>query len=381
MKRFLAFMCCVALALSLVACSDKENKKSDTAIIAHSVTDHKVFKYSDKSMMKIAFIYIGEITDNGYNQAMDNARVTLVEKGYNCVYSENIPDNELCEKEMQRLIEEQGVNVFVLTSYNYTTYAKRIASINPEIAFLQYSEEDNIENLGTFCYKSYELKYLLGIVAGKKAEETGNKNIGYVAAVQTPLSYREVNAFALGVKSVCSDAKIYLEWIHSWGDYQLEKNSAENLINNYNCGILSYNTDTLAVPEICQQKGVYVVANSMKAKEIAPDYCIAIGKPDYDEYIVVEIEKFLADGWYSRNKTIGLDADGNFTYIDVPENSAENTSIAVDMMRSKIQNSEIEIFSGPLNDNYGLERVPDDKNLNKSDIKSMNWLIEGVTEV
>ncbi|MBQ8884301.1 MAG: hypothetical protein IJ031_06900 [Oscillospiraceae bacterium] len=123
------------------------------------------------------------------------------------------------------------------------------------------------------------------------------------------------------------------------------------------------------------------MANAMKAKEIAPDYCIAIGKPDYDEYIVVEIEKFLADGWYSRNKTIGLDADGNFTYLDIPENSAENTSIAVDMMRSKIQNSEIEVFAGPIKDINGLERVADGYNLIISEIISMNWLIEGVTEV
>ncbi len=332
-------------------------------------------------MMKIGFIYIGEIADNGFNQAMDDARITLLEKGYDCVYSENIPDNELCEKEMQRLIEEEGVNVFVLTSYNYMTYAKRVAAINPDVAFLQYSEEEKTENLGTFSYKNYELKYLLGIVAGKKAEETGNKNIGYVSSVKTPLCYREINAFALGVKSVCSDAKIYLDWINSWGDYQLEKSCAENLINTYNCGIITYSTDTFAIPELCQQNDVYVIANSMKAKEIAPDYCIAIGKPDYDEYIVVEIEKFITEGWYSKNKTIGLDADGNFTYVDIPENSADKTPIAVDMMRSKIKNNEIEVFAGLIVDNNGLERVPDGENLSKSDIKSMNWLIEGVTEV
>lgn len=381
MSRILVLLCCFVFAFTFSGCNDEDELKSDTAVISHSVSEHTVFKYDDKSQIKVGFIYIGEIDDAGFNQSMDIARLKLIEKGYNCVYSENIPDNELCEKEMTRLINEEGVNVLVLTSYNYSVYAKKIAAVNPEIVFLQYSEEENTENLGTFTYRSYELKYLMGVAAGKKAEETGIVKIGYVAPVKTPFCYRDINAFALGVKSQCSDAEIYLDWTNSWGNYQLETNSAYNLVKNYNCGIIAYATDTTAVPEFCQSNGAYVLGNSMEVKNIAPDVCIAVGKPDYDEYVVVEIEKLLNDGWSAKSLVIGMNTDEHFTIVDIPGNCAENTAIAVDMMKNKIKNSEIEVFSGPVSDNTGIMRVNNGENLSLSDIETMQWLVDFITEV
>ena len=380
MKRLLAVICCFACALSFCACQ-KDDKKSQTAIISRQESNRKVFKYDEISQLKIGFVYIGEIDNNGFNQCMDKARIKLTEKGYNCVYSEKIPDNELCEKEIIRLIEEEKANVIVMTSYNYMTYAKKVASVHPDVAFLQYSEEKSTENIGTFSYCNFEIKYLLGIAAGKKAVETGDKNIGYVAPVNTPFSYRDINAFALGVRSVCGDAKLYVKWTNSWGNVQLESDAANLLINKYNCKIMCYGTYNCVIPQICQEKGVYVLGNSMVAKEVAPDYCIAVGYPDFDEFITVEIEKFVNNGWSAKNNIISLTKNGSFTCIDVPKNSAENTAIAIEHMKNKIKNNELKIFGGPVEDNKGIVRAAEGETLSKSEIYTMKWLVEGVTEV
>lgn len=382
MKKLVCVLLCGVMALSMAGCNDSDkNKQSEVAVISHNASESKVFKYNSVEEMKIAFVYVGSIDDGGFNQNMDSARITLEEKGYTCVYKDNVPDNELCEKEIKSFIENDGANVVVLTSYNYMTYAKRLASIYPDVCFIQFSEEDSEENLATFSYASYELKYLLGIAAGSKALETGNYNIGYVAPVEIAYTYRDINAFTLGVTSVCPEAKVYLKWTNSWGDEQEERSCALSLVEEYDCSVMCYATDTKAVPVVCEEKGVYVVAADTDVKKHAPTTYIAAADMNCEQYIVSRIERFTNDGWKAESTLLGLSTEGSFSDVTTSENSAENTLIAVNLARDRIKSGALSVFAGKLTDTNGMIRVEKDKTLSKADINSMNWLVEGVIEV
>lgn len=381
MKKLVCLLLCGVMALSMAGCNDKNKKQSQVAVISHNTTESKIYKYNSIEEMKIAFLYIGSIFDGGFNQNMDKARISLEQKGYSCVYKDNVPDNDLCEKEIINFIENEGANVVVLTTYNYMTYAKKLASIYPDVCFIQYSEEPCDDNLSTFSYASYELKYLLGIAAGSKAVETGNYNIGYVAPVEIAYSYRDINAFTLGVKSVCPDAVVYLGWTNYWGDEQEERNCALKLINDYDCSIMCYSTDTKAVAEVCEETRTYIVAADTEVKTYAPSTYLAVADMNFENHIVSQVEKFTADGWEAESYLLGLSSEGNFSDVSASDISAENTLIAVNLARNKIKNNEFEVFDGKITDNKGLIKVEADKTLSKADISSMNWLVEGVIEI
>ncbi|MDR3343509.1 MAG: hypothetical protein LBT14_12135, partial [Treponema sp.] len=58
-----------------------------------------------KPAVKVGFVYIGSINDEGYTQAHDKGRLALQAKGIETAYIENVPENADCEKAIRDLID------------------------------------------------------------------------------------------------------------------------------------------------------------------------------------------------------------------------------------------------------------------------------------
>ena len=99
----------------------------------------------------------------------------------------------------------------------------------------------NETNFNNYFGRIYQARYLAGIAAGMKTLETGNNNIGYVAAwgVEYAETCSGINAFAMGAQAVNPDAKVYVNKISTWGDEAKERQAAINLIDTYNCGVMA----------------------------------------------------------------------------------------------------------------------------------------------
>ena len=90
--------------------------------------------------------------------------------------------------------------------------------------------KNNGVNMNNYFGRIYQARYLAGIAAGMRTE---SKKIGYVAAmdIQNSEVTGGINAFAMGVKSVNPDAKVYVKVTNTWFDVTKEKQAAEALLD------------------------------------------------------------------------------------------------------------------------------------------------------
>ncbi|MDR2135301.1 MAG: BMP family ABC transporter substrate-binding protein, partial [Treponema sp.] len=164
--------------------------------------------------VKVGFVYIGSIHDEGYTQAHDKGRLAVQAMGVPTLYIENVPENSDCETAIRNLID-QGCNVIYTTSFGFMDWTINVAKDFPNVKFAHCSGYKRADNVSTFFGKIYQARYLSGIAAGYKT--TANR-IGYVAAMPIPEVIRGINAFTLGVQSANPDATVEVVWTNTWYD-------------------------------------------------------------------------------------------------------------------------------------------------------------------
>ena len=88
----------------------------------------------------------------------------------------------------------------------------------------------NGKNFTNYFGRIYQARYLSGIAAGLK---TQSNKIGYVAAQDNTNAEVTggIDAFAMGVESVNTNATIYVKVTHSWYDPAEEKAAAKVLLS------------------------------------------------------------------------------------------------------------------------------------------------------
>ena len=254
MKKFLALVMALAMTLSLVACGNETPATSGSA------------SQPEVAELKVGAIYINSKNDTaGYTFAHHSGIVGgMKDLGLNPETQLFIVD-EVPEDKQQVLaavdtLVGQGVNIIFGISFGYIDAMAEAAATYPDVIFSHgtgYLSNDT--NFNNYFGRAYQARYLAGIAAGLKSLETGNNNVGYVAAYTT--AYAEtasgINGFALGVQAANPNAKVYVKNLGAWADEVNEKAYAEELINTFGCGVISQHCDS-AQPQIAAQNaGVF----------------------------------------------------------------------------------------------------------------------------
>ena len=109
---------------------------------------------------------------------------------------------------IQKLIDENTDLIFVTSSaMMYASLKQAIA--HPKAKILNCSLNISHKYIRTYYTRIHEAKYLTGLIAGVMSK---SDRIGYVASCPLYGVMANVNAFAMGVKAVNPDAKVYVEW-------------------------------------------------------------------------------------------------------------------------------------------------------------------------
>ncbi|HNQ98038.1 MAG TPA: BMP family ABC transporter substrate-binding protein, partial [Treponemataceae bacterium] len=218
-----------------------------------------------KDNIKVGFVYIGTIDDEGYTQAHDQGRLALNAMGIATAYIEHVAENADCEKAIRDLID-QGCNVVYTNSFGYMDWTIKVAKDHPDVFFGHCSGYKRAANVSTYFGKIYQARYLSGIAAGKK---TKVNRIGYVAAMPIPEVIRGINAFTLGIQSVNPKATVEVIWTNTWFDPAVEKQAALELLNK-GCDVIAQHQDTTAPQIAAQEKGVFAIGYNSPTASAAP---------------------------------------------------------------------------------------------------------------
>ena len=362
MKKFSVCLMLAALAV-LSGCSKK------------SAADTKI----TKDNIKIGFVYIGTINDQGYTQAQDQGRLALKDLGIDIekqtMYKENVPENADCEKAIRDLIDA-GCNVIYSTSFGFMDWTLKVAEDFPNIKFGHCSGYKTAENMSAYFGKIYEARYLAGIVAGLK---TKSNKIGYVAAFPIPECIRGINGFTQGVRSVNPDATVEVVWTNTWFDPTVEKQGALELLNK-GCDVIEQHQDTTAPQVAAQEKGAFCIGYNSPTPFAAPKAYLTAPIFMWGTFIKDDVSKILDGTWTSRKYWEGLDK-GMVDLDALSELCAPGTAEKVAEAKKAIIDGSLKIFAGPVYDQNGNEKVPAGTVMTDDEVWNMSWFVKGVKGV
>lgn len=358
MKKLVSVLLVFALLFAFVGCNKAEKKADDGKLT--------------KETIKVGFVYIGSINDEGYTQAHDKGRLALNEMGIQTAYIEDVPENADSEKAIRDLID-QGCNVIYTNSFGFMDWTIKVAQEFPNVKFGHCSGYKTAENVSTYFGKVYQARYLAGIAAGLR---TANGKIGYVAAMQIPEVIRGINAFTLGVLSVNPAASVEVIWTNTWYDPAVEKQAALELLNK-GCDVLAQHQDTTAPQIAAQEKGAYAIGYNSPTPDAAPKAYMTAPLFHWDVFYVEDVKEILAGTWKSRAYWKGFE-NGQVSLDTLTANCASGTAEAIDEVKAKIIDGSFEPFTGPLYDQAGNEKVAAGVRMTDEEIWNMGWFVKGV---
>lgn len=278
-----------------------------------------------------------------------------------------------CERAIQEMAKEE-IRIIFLESYNYPDEVGEIIEDYPEIAFYCCSVESSMENYTTYFARLYQARYLSGIVAGMT---TKSQHVGYVAAMDNSEVNRGINAFSLGVRSVCPEAVVHVVYTGAWDGGSKEKKEAADLVENCGVDVLTYHQNQPFIVEEAEELGVDVIGFNIDQGEYS-DYLLTSVVSNWDMVYREVLGDYLQKKENSsRNYWIGIEknAVGLAFYSD---RVSQETRDAVSEAAAQLTNDR-EVFSGVIYDNRGNQRCGENEVVRDEILlNQMDWLVEGV---
>ena len=207
MKKFLALMLALVMALSLVACGQK-NQDSNGTYDTDKDTDVTDVAY------KVAMITdYGDITDQSFNQTTYEACKAFAEaNGVDFQYFKPAGDNTADRVAMIESAVDQGYNVIVMPGY---AFGAAIAETAPKFSDVKFIALDVAAgDLGegfevpANLYCAVYQEELCGYMAGYAAVKLGYKNLGFLGGMAVPAVQRYGYGFVQGVDAAAAELKL-----------------------------------------------------------------------------------------------------------------------------------------------------------------------------
>ncbi len=311
---------------------------------------------------KVGAIYINSKNDTaGYTYAHHNGITKAMEKlgldpDTQLFIVDEVPeDKEQVLSAIDTLVGK-GVHIIFGISFGYIDAMEEAAEKYPDVIFSHATGyKSNETNFNNYFGRAYQARYLSGIAAGLKSLETGNNNVGYVAAFGT--GYAEtasgINGFALGVLAVNPNATIYVKELGAWADEVNEKAYAEELISAYGCGIIAQHCDSAQPQKAAANANVFGCGYNSDMTPDAPTAHLTAAIWHWDVYYATAMQAAMdceeASEFVTKMGTPAYYGGLKENFVDVSplsENCAPNTQKAIDAVRKMIVDGEWDVFTG-----------------------------------
>ena len=347
MKKFLAMLLALVMALSLVACG--EQKQPDTPDVPDDGQQTATVKvgfitlHDENSTYDLNFI-------NGAKEAIAN--LGLTDADY--ILKTNVPEGQECYEAAVDMVDK-GCNIIFADSFGHEPYMIQAAQEYPNVQFCHSTgtraHTEGLANYHNAFASIYEGRYLAGIAAGLKLNEMIDAGkftadealVGYVGA----FTYAEVvsgyTSFFLGVRSVCPTATMKVTFTGSWYDEPLEKEGAQKLID-LGCKLISQHADSMGAPTACENANIPNVSYNGSTEKACPNTFIVSSRIDWAPYYEYAI-KAVMDGTTIDADWTGTLATGSVVLTDVNTAvAAEGTAEAIAAATEKLEKGELHVF-------------------------------------
>ncbi len=367
MKKHLALLLALVMALALVACGGGSSTTTETPSTpaAPSTTTTPAAPSTDTpaapaaSSLKVGVVLVGD-ENEGYTFAhIDGIRKAAAAVGLSdsdIVWFYNIGETEDCYDKCIECVE-QGCNLVITNSYGHQTYCQQAAEENPDVQFIAMTGDtalkSGLSNFHNAFNMTFESRYVSGIVAGMKLKEMMDAGlvtdpyIGYVGAYPYAEVVSGYTGFFLGIKSIVPEAHMDVQYTNSWFDIQAEGKAAEALMAR-GCCIIGQHADSTGAPKAVQTakdngKAVYSVGYNIDMLAAAPTAALTSSTNDWSVFYTEAFQTMLSGGTIPTDWSKGYDA-GAVAITPLGPEVAAGTKEAVEAAEAAIKAGTLHVF-------------------------------------
>ncbi len=332
---------------------------------------------------KIVFAYSGERAQNSWLGSHEQGRLAMQAELGEKVDS-RVLDLQDRDDAYELLSAEAGdAGLLFVTTPSLMNPVLRFALEHPNCLTLVYSRMQHHYRLHTYFGRYYEAVFLCGVAAG---QHTKTNTVAYV----TPkLNYTrftsDINAFAVGVRSVRPDARVLLV------TRDVDPKQMETCENGVKIAA-SLGADTVLTPHYAALSlaelpyGVFTALIGVDAAGKPTRYLAA---PDWNwERFYTAIVKSYLNG--SLSALLSMDREespiasfwwglgGGVVDVRLGSWSSGTPNNLIRYLKGSMARNLYNPFHGPVTDSEGIVRIPAHSDAAPADIIKMRYLVEGV---
>jgi simple sugar transport system substrate-binding protein len=326
--------------------------------------------------LRVAFVYVGPVADGGWSYQHNLGRLAIEREfgpKIETTYVESVPESADAERVIRQLAAKDFAVIFA-TSYGYMEPTVKVAKLFPHVHFEHASGYKTGPNLVTYEARFYEGAYLLGVLAGRM---TKTNTVGYVGSFPIPEVIRNIDAFTLGAKSVNPKVHTRVVWVDTWYDPGKERQAAEALIAQ-GADILCQNTDSPAVVQVAEEKGLHAFGWDSDMSKFGPHAQLTANTENWGVYYIDEIRKLLDGSWTGGRQVRWGIKEGVVELTPLNPTVPADVAKVFESRKQAIMSGALTPFAGPIKDNGGALKVANGTALTVDELNALNWYVDGV---
>ena len=331
--RILAIVLALATIFSFAACSSKDG---------------------GEKKMKVGFIFLHDENSTYDKNFITAAEEACKELGVEIVKKTGIGETQACYDAAADLAD-QGCSIVFADSFGHESFMIQAAEKYPDVQFCHatgtQAHTKGLKNFHNAFASIYEGRYLAGIAAGMKLNamikegkfEAKDAKIGYVGAYPYAEVKSGYTAFFLGVRSVCKEATMEVQFTGSWYDEAKEKEAATLLIGR-GCKLISQHADSMGAPTACEMAGVPNVSYNGSTVQACPKTFIVSSAINWQPYMELIIKNTMNGKAIDADWT-GTLATGSVVLSDINTNAAAaGTAEKIAEVKAELEAGTLRVF-------------------------------------
>ncbi len=368
-RKFLNYVTLAGSSFALTSCIQGRNSNSSGEVspLASPVVVNEP--------LKVGFVYIGPVGDFGWTYAHDLGRRHMeanLQDKVKTTFVENVNQGADAERVIRQLALDGNKLIFT-TSFGYMNPTMKVAKEFPDIFFEHCTGYKRAVNVGTYLGRFEEPRYLTGMIAGKM---TKSNVVGFIGAYPIPEVIRGISAFAQGMRVTNPQAKVKVLWAQTWYDPAKEREAAQALVN-LGADVLTQHTDSGAVVQFAQEKGIYAFGYNTDMSKFGQKAHLTSAINKWGKFYTDKALAVITNTWKSQEVWDGIGQG----MVDIsPMNPVIPTDVQqlINAKRDQFIQGTAHPFDGPVKDQNGVVRVPKGKVLDDKQQLEMDWYVEGI---
>jgi len=333
--------------------------------------------FAQEGPLKVGFMLIGTPDDNGWNfghkvgadymkeQLGDAVEVTIVEE---------VPEGPDSERVLRDLAQS-GHKLIFATSFGYGDYVIKVAQQFPDVVFDHATGYQRSANVGTYNARFHEGRAVCGTIAGYLSK-TGKA--GYIGSFPIPEVIMGINAFTLAARKINPAFTMTPVYISTWNDPAKEADAARAMLDQ-GIDVITQHTDGPAALQVVEERGaVGGFGQGADMSAFAPKAHLTSIIDWWGPHYAETAQKVIDGTWTPGDSWPGL-KEGAVVIGPYNESIPADVVAAAEAVKTGQIDGSWNVFTGPINDHTGAEKVAAGVTLTDMDLLTMDWYVEGVS--